>query len=63
MAGFAEIPENPSEPPHFNPTQRCRKRCRRSLGICLASTSPTNVCRIAFESIVNSSPLCLLLEN
>ena len=44
IAGFAEIPENPSDPPHFKPTQNCDKRRRRRGWSCpprpLQETSP-----------------------
>src|SRR5690606_41632634 len=46
--GFAEMPENPSEPPHFRPTESLESGAgRRS---CLfISTSPRKVSRIAFD--------------
>src|SRR5690606_14935668 len=46
--GFAEIPENPSEPPHFRPTESLESGagCRSCLFI---STSPRKVSRIAFD--------------
>ncbi len=42
IAGFAEIPENPSDPPHFSPTTNFDSGAgfRSTLS---ASTMPTNV--------------------
>src|SRR4030095_13807732 len=55
-AGFAEMPENPSEPPHLSPTHRLDNgvgaRCSLS-----ALTSPRNVALQASESMLNSEPL------
>ena len=42
MAGLAEIPENPSEPPHLTPTRKADKGA--GLRVCLLiSTRPLNV--------------------
>src|ERR1700752_784663 len=56
MDGLAEMPEKPSEPPHLSPTESCDNGAASRLHLS-ASTSPRKVCRIASDSMVNSSPL------
>src|SRR5260370_12734626 len=56
IAGFAERPEKPSDPPHFNPTQRCDKSTGSRLAE-LASTNPSNVAAIPLETISYSQLL------
>src|SRR5579859_2752480 len=57
IAGLAEMPENPSDPPHFNPTDKAESGAGVRSNL-LASTKPKKVWRMACDSISNSVPLC-----
>src|SRR5258708_40026391 len=62
IAGFAERPEKPSDPPHFNPTQRGDKSTGSRLAE-LASTNPSNVAAIALETMTNLELLLVCSKN
>ena len=54
---FAEIPENPSDPPHFNPTTSLLSGAG-ARSILFASTKPKKVFCIAWVSSSCSVPDC-----
>ena len=62
MAGLAESPENPSEPPHFKPRHKWERGAGVRLAL-LASTNPRNVFRMASESMAEFSAALLLLQD
>ena len=56
IAGFAEMPEKPSDPPHFSPTHKFDSGAGVRLAL-FASTSPKKVCRMVSSIIADSEPL------
>jgi hypothetical protein len=62
MAGFAETPENPSEPPHFKPMHNFAKEAGARCAL-LAATRPEKVCRIATGNHSSFRAAALLLED
>src|SRR5438876_159957 len=60
IAGFADKPENPSEPPHFRPTHRC-ERSAGSRCVLSAFTRPSNVRWMGSAFTIKFCQFCHLL--